>query len=332
MSEAREGLDKILHQVRQMLDLAERESTPEHEAANARMVAERLMRKYRIEEEHLIAEDAPNATAPIYRAFKFFDPSSAFVSDYISIVSLAARHAGIMCAYGVGNGMIHAVGYEADISYAEMLATSARLVMRRHLEPEVDRSLSDEDNVYNLRSAGIERPRISEMLWGHRRWSVKVTNLYKRACERRGESPKVVGKDVSAKDYRAAYARGFIERFSARLRETRDATDRVGGVLELHGRKERVEEAYFARYPEHRPKPLSEEEKAKAAKRKPKKWTAADERAYQKRYLSKSARLGERTGNAAAEEVEMRATTPRKHKLDEGMETWSDRAWSELEA
>lgn len=326
MNPKREGMDRILSRVRALLDKGE-STEHEGEARLCREKAEELMRKYRIEEEQLIAEGDPNSTEPIYREFKFFDPNSTYMHDYLSLMSMAAYHCGIKFAYGYG-GSIHAVGYEADIAYAEMLATSARWVMRRRLEPEVDKGLSDQDNVYYLRSAGIERPRISEMLWGHRRWSQKVTNLYKAACSARGETPKVVGKDVSAKDYRAAYARGFVARFGARLRDARDATDRIGGTMELHGRKERVEEAYYTRYPEHRPKPSDSD--GPAPKSKP--MTKAEYEAYRKRYLGKSAQLGQSVGSDAADEIEIRETTPRKSHLDEGTTTWSDRAWAELEA
>jgi hypothetical protein len=102
----------------------------------------------------------------------------------------------------------------------------------------------------------------------------RVGRLYKAECEERGEQPLLSGRGVTGKAYREQYADQFITTLHGRLWQARQAAGVSGGGLELHGRKERIKEAFYAAYPDQRPKPpaaaiggAQECEKCKASKR-----------------------------------------------------------------
>lgn len=304
-------------------------------AANYREQAEKLMREYKITEEQLIAEDA-GSILPTSVSITIAETTSRFSSEHLSLWRETAHHCGVRYVYryeGGGAYVATVVGYEADIRYAEFLHSSARLMMIAKLEPTVDRSLSDEENVYRLRSAGIERIRIAEMIWGEGSHTnnAKVTRLYRAACAKRGEDAEVSGRQVSVKTFREVYARAFVEQYYRRLREARDATDKAeGGALVLPGRAERVDEAFYERFPQYRPTPSAEptepagpcagcaKTKSKTGKCKlhrPYVWTKADEERWDRMNHSASAVAGRAAGRRAADAVEI-ARGARKTKVD----------------
>jgi hypothetical protein len=324
---AKKELGKILKLVQVMLEMADRESTPPGEAANARAKAEQLMRKYRIQEEQLIASDA-TAIEPIWDQIVIGSSKSPFYNQYYHLWSYVAQHTGVRYRYSwVGSDLtMSVVGYEPDVRFAQMLYASARLVFQERIDPQVKPELGDAENCYRLRSAGIERNRIANMLWGastgsdgawaHR----KVGNLYKEACAQRGEDPALNGRQINAKTFRESYAKNFVEHFASLLRQARNAADSNGGVLELKGRSERVDEAFYSRYPEMRPVPVVAEEQEescenceRASKKEPGKkcrkhtwrWTAADQARWNREQNSLSAQAGRLAGREAASQVEL---------------------------
>lgn len=288
-------LAKVLHQIRTMLDMADRESTPPGEAAAARARAEHLMREYRVEEEQAIAQD-PQTLAPITVTIDVSD-SKEFGNSYYSLLHWIADHVGVkvraVWAYdeAIRRSVIKAtvVGYESDIRMAELLFTNARLAFSDHLEPKPDSTLGDQLNCYRMRRAGMERNKIANILWGSAfddgPAHGKVAKLYKAQCELLGEEPALSGRGVQAKLYREQYATGFVQRMFRRLRDAREGADKIGGLPALHGRQARVDEAFYAIFPDARPVPPStavarSDKPAKAPKAR--KWTAADERRYQR--------------------------------------------------
>jgi hypothetical protein len=144
------------------------------------------------------------------------------------------------------------VGFEADVQYAEMLYTAARMAFSERLEPKVDPNLSDQENVYRLRSAGIERVRISDIMWGNRdKVSLsRVGRLYRAECASRNEEPALSGRGVTGAAYRESYADSFVFELERRLRAARSG----GNGLALGNREQVLNEAFYARFPDMRPK------------------------------------------------------------------------------
>jgi hypothetical protein len=257
--------------VRALLDKAEATTFPE-EAASYRAKAEELMVKYRIEEEQLIASD-PVSLKPVWGDTPIVGNMSPYRTQYFHLFFYIAQHCGVEVevAYertsdGTLQMVAHTVGYESDLRYAEALFTSARMVFGERLEPVVNRSLSEEENIYRLRAAGIERVRIADMIWGlgsryDKKLLGKIGRVYKAEAERRGETAVVSGRGVNGAAYREQYAEQFVLTLRDRLRQARRDAALNGGVIELKGRAERVKEAYYERFPHLRPKPTVEGEK-----------------------------------------------------------------------
>lgn len=326
-----EQVEKMMAKVRALLDTAESlsESNPEA-SANYRAKAEDLMRKYRIEEENLIAAD-PTSVEPITFNIDLCESGNVFSGRYVDLFHAIAVHTGIRATYryavsettGKRVAMAMGAGYESDVRYAEYLFTNARLVFQERIEPKVKPELSDAENCYRLRSAGIERNRIANMLWGASmdsdgaHFHGKVGKLYKEACVARGEDPKLNGRQINAKTFREVYAREFVTSMYSRLREAQNAADSIGGALTLHGRSERVDEAFFTRFPEYRPSTevaerkecedckKTKHESGKCKIHRPRKWTQADEARWQRLHNGATARAASKAGADAAREVEL---------------------------
>lgn len=339
-------LDAMMARVGKLLAVAEDSATTPEAAANYREKAESLMRDYRIAEEDVIAQDA-GAILPTSKKVELLeDRGSDFTYQYQSMWYGIARHCGLRSVIrwevspesGAYAMVATAVGYASDIRYAELLWVSARMMFGSRLEPVMDRSIPEAEMVYRLRSSGIERNRIAKMMWGEATHSnnAKVTRLYVRACAERNEDPAVAGRSVSAKDYRTVYAREFVSRLARRLRAAQDAADSIGGGIQLHGREERVDEAFYERFPSYRPTPepeVTEEAKpeepcAKCAKAKTGKCrdhrtyslTKADLRRVDRMYYSETARRAAGAGRDAADLVELSRTADRASRIEERRE------------
>lgn len=321
ISKEAQRLDDMMRKVEGLLTTADSyEGQGNKEAAATyRANAERIMVKYRIEQEDLIKRGdlRVDGLSMMFKEVHGYNWSSEFASTYNTILSFIIHHCGIKAKFSAYDGhetVWWFVGYESDIRYAEALLMSARLVFADRMEPKVNPALSDEDNVYRLRNAGIERPRIAEMMGWGREKAQKVTIMYKRACAARGEDPALTGKGNMMADYRKGYANGFTNTLWDRLTLARNAVEdeiKDGGLV-LHGREERIMEAMYERWPEMRPStsPVKQETKP-ARKPRERKWTKADQRAWEKAN-SATAHLGRSAGSAAASEVNVSGNTPRK--------------------
>lgn len=315
-------LDAMMVKIRGLLAKADDPAATEAEAKLFRAKAEELMSKYRIEEEHLAEQGGlvTDAYRPVSRQIPLCPYASPYRDTYITLVSYIASHVGARGTWATKfdeNGVLYAyiemVGFEADLRFAEAIYQSARLVFADKMEPEVDPNLSDEDNVYRLRSAGLERPRIGELMgWGPKA-AQKVTTVYKRACKQRGEDPVVVGKEFSAKVFREQYAVGFTNTFWQRLAQARNAADQMysEGALVLANRKEKVDEAFYQLHPWARPSTTPAKATRKVRQRG---WTKADEKKYQQR-LSAAGQAGASAGASAAQQVKVDGVKPSK-RLD----------------
>lgn len=334
--------DKVLGKIRKLLERADHPNTPEGEAASCRTTAERLMRDYRVSEEAALAVD-PATLSPELVTMVVASKVSPFWRYHSRLAYYVAQHTEVkMTQTWVWNEetdssqiLAKVVGYPSDLKLMELMFTSARLVFSQRLEPSVDANLSEEENVYRLRSAGIERHRVATLIWGvppnNGPASGKVAKIYKAECERRGETPALDGRQVNAKTYRETYAEAFTEEIWSRLARAREGADSATGSITLHGRKERVEAEFYRLFPELRPAPAGKEqscEKCRGEKKcrdhKLRKPTQADIDRYERMNYSVAAQAGRRAGASAAREVALDGSEPAK-RLDtydgEGRET-----------
>lgn len=317
-SAATDKLDAMMRKVEGLLARADHPNTPTAEADSARAMAERIMIKYKIEQEDLICrgEAVVNGLDILFKEVKVYRWDSPYGNVYQSLMAYAISHTG---CYGVWTGrsidgerVITIVGYEADIRYAEALFLSARLIFADRMEPKVDPNLSDEDNVYRLRSSGLERRVVADMM-GWVKGGAKVTRLYKAACAKRGEEPVLTGQGMSVADYREGYAEAFKSEFWTRLWHARSAIEKEmeGSGLVLHGRKERILEAAYTRWPELRPSTEVTKAETKPVEYKYKPPTKAELRAMERRN-NRVARAGQSAGRRAASEVDVAGQTPKR--------------------
>lgn len=256
-------LEKMMRQIASLLERADHAATPKPEADACRAKAEELLKKYRIEESALGERGGVFAIKPIAKWVSVGDAYGEFVMNYATIAHIIAEHT--ECRYQWTyrrdpqtlemSSSFHVFGFESDVRYFEMLVQSARLVFADRMEPKPIAGLSDQENVYRMRSAGIERIRISrEMGWGDK--TGRVTPLYVAECEKRGEDAPLVGKGLNVKVYREGYGQAFIETLHDRLMRARDIGNSDNAyALVLGNRKEAVTELMYQTYPHLRPDP-----------------------------------------------------------------------------
>lgn len=329
-------LNAMMAKIQGLLAKADSTEFPD-EATALRAKAEEIMRKYRIEEEQLIAVDQVAIAPEVHRLWLGSSrdvtratrtkPGVSFYQQWYDLAYAAGTHAGAMVSYRWGrneatneHGIFAVfVGYAGDLRLAEMIYSNARLIFGERVEPKPDPSLSDQINCYRLRSAGIARPRISMLLWGTDQKAVKVSDLYKRECALRGETPALDGRGLDAGLYRDQYAAAFVSEFRTRLRLARDAADSIGGSLVLAGRAERIQEAFWTEFPELRPQPATDvatRETAPATtktRRRKDYWETAAGRREMARHYSDLAATARGAGRAAAAEVPLdRASDARR--------------------
>lgn len=322
-------LNGIMRKISALLSRADHEGTSKAEADACRAKAEVLMRKYRVEEEQLISETGE--VLPMHREVSIFRYGTEFRYEMNWMWASVAQHCGIEFArqgYKTGEAeyTVTAVGYDVDLRLAEMIFTNARLVFGQHLEPEIDHSETDAENVYRLRSAGIDRQTIALRLWGHNghQEGLKVGKLYKEECTRRGEDPSVSGRSTNAKTYRRLYAENFANQLSLRLMRARDAADSEHGAVVLANRAERVLEELYRLFPHRRPTPQPEPvetivatpaKKKSRAVRPYRETKSAAERDYRD-YHSPAAKAARRSARTAADSI--RLDRPAAAKRAEG--------------
>lgn len=299
-------------------------------AATYRAKALEWMDRYKIAEEAALAQD-PTAAEPIHVTISFQPRDYAMVSFYAGLVTRLAHHTEVrvhLARTSSSGYEMTVVGYEGDVRYFEFLWTSAFLMFTTKIDPSWNPELSEAENIFYLRQAGFKRAQIADMAgWDGFKAAdrSKVQRVYVAEARRRGVPVAASGLGFQAKDYRTAYAQGFNDNLARRLRAARDAANAAGGVVELAGRKERVDEAYYMLFPSERPTPSVEVEyvapnkdcvrcqKVKTVCRehsylRPRTWTDADERRYQNRYFGASAQAGRATGAQAADGVALRGT------------------------
>jgi uncharacterized protein DUF2786 len=267
---------KMAEKIGKLIAMSEDENLTAEARASYAEKAETLMREYRVNEEHVIVTGSTQVLPIRYRIVlvegvgRFY--ASEFQDAYLRIWREIRIHAGLEghAVYEYDRAgdarLVVAVGYgyEMDIRLAQFLWTAAHLTFATRIDTKVNPALSDQENCYYMRGSGMERNDIANLLWGSDYKDGpahgKVQKLYLAECAKRDETPTVGGRGFIAKRYRAAYAEGFVDQFGWRLRDARSAVDAKSGGLELHGRKERVQQAYWAEWPDKAP--MTAEERA----------------------------------------------------------------------
>jgi hypothetical protein len=310
------NIDAMMGKITKLIDTAEsfqRDGNGEA-AASYRTKAEQLMRAYRIEEEALVRE-AVSSGAPVWREVEISPIDSLWRDEMHQMWFAIAEHSGIeyVLHHRAGRRLIaNAVGYDIDLRLAEMIFNSARLAFR---------------------GSGMDRQRVAKLVFGESGHSqgIRVGKIFRAECERRGEADGVSGRGFNPNAYRAAYADEFAKVINRRLRQSRDAADAIGGALVLPQRAERVKEALYKQYPDQRPATPEERAAAKAAQEqwerdhpeevaarkkrieKANRWTAEDQRRWNRTYGSGSSRARE-AGRSAAESVDLVREAPKTNR------------------
>jgi hypothetical protein len=339
-----------------LIAMSQDESLSEEARKSYALKAEQLMREYRISEEEAIAKD--ETAIGVSRVEIVLLHGDAFRSDlrasYFQLWRDIARHAGVMSKveyrypdkHGTESNQVVAVcyGYDLDIRLAEFLWTAAHLVFVTRIDARPNPELSDQENCYYLRNSGMSRKEIAYKLWGsaldNGAAHGKVQRLYLAECAKREEKPRVAGRGIQVSLYREAYADSFTDNFGYRLRSARDGADAAGGSLVLHGRTERVQEAFWTAFPDQRPmsaeeraakqaaweaeqaKPCEDCAKSKSKsgmcrRHRPYEVTETDRRRWDRASNSPEAHAGRANGAAAARAVDFSRTAgPRKQKAD----------------
>lgn len=321
--------------VRALLATAESYQAEGNAAAAATYFAkaEQIMNDYRISQADALAVD-PTSAVPIEAEFVLYQGYNGFQSDYMSAFRAVAVHADVRFITtsvqdGAGVKAI-VIGFEGDVRYCEYLWTATLLQFVTQIDPVWDTSLTEAENVFRLRHAGIERKYIADRAWGALAGKSaanrsKVQRIYLRECERRNVTPAAAGLGFQTDTYREAYARGFVQTLRDRLSNARDAAGTHRGLPALHGRTEALNEAFYTRFPRTRPVTYTDEqlrEMANAPAPAPcakcetnpsgtcrahpyKGWTKAMEERHARRYNSPSAYAGHDQGARAADAVDL---------------------------
>lgn len=190
---------------------------------------------------------------------------------YVSTLRSAIfRHCG--CKIKSTAFQAKAVGYEADLDFANMLWTTVHMDFIRKLFPTWQRSLTFDENVYTLKNAGYSWPQVREMglavnardyngpLTAENAGS-KLRTAYKRWAKKLGVVvPPGKHHSITPEKFRTSFASSYVSTVQIRLQDMKDKTDKQSqeaageaGALALIDDEERIAAAWYEIYPEDHP-------------------------------------------------------------------------------
>lgn len=225
--------DKVLARVRKLLERAEHEATPEHEADSARQMADDLMLKYAIEQADLDASrPAAQRMTPEVLKIDIIRADSAVKQWMVNVVMYLVGHCrsrvvfhGLGEEWTYGNTSATVIGYESDLRYFELLFTVIQLHFSGAVDPKRDDSISFEENCYRFHEAGITYRKMVHMLFPEvphsdnpeiRKMGGRCKTGYRKACKARGEEPRgIPNPDIYQKSFARAYSFRIWERLQA---------------------------------------------------------------------------------------------------------------------
>lgn len=270
-------LNKIMEQIRSLLAVADHPNTNPAESDAFRTRAESLMLKYRIEESQISTEEKALAgIKPVKRSWRIARYDSEFRNSQWSLAVWAVCHVDGRFSQrtewegNVAWVVMDVYGFESDVMYAEMIFTASRVTFSARLEPSVNPHLSEAENCYRLRAAGMEKHRVANAVFGaaldNKSAAIKVGRLYKEECARRGEEAVLNRQGKGASTYRRSFAEAFTNGIYSRLLNLRIARSAdSAGELVLASRKSEVDELYYQDHEWARPKVYTEEERQEQA-------------------------------------------------------------------
>jgi hypothetical protein len=317
-------LDRMMDRVRKLLAKADDPAATKPEADSFRAKAEELIAKYRIDEEAVYAKSTNmNFLVPIERDVLICNNSSTYRSSYYAIIYWIAQHVGarITTNYrrndeGVQEYVAFLTGFEVDLRFAEILYTSAFLAFQAHTEPGYDPSVDEETNtIFKLRHMGVTRQKIAVQLWGEAVLKSvpahgKVQKIYEAECVRR-DVPFVHGRGVNRADFLKVYADAFVTELYYRLATARQAANLATGngpEMVLANRQERVDAAFYERYPYLKPRqagPGEEYVPSEKERREQDRWERKQNVARAKLLGSAAGKAGIKAGREAAQAVDL---------------------------
>lgn len=261
-------LDAVLRKVQGLMAHADDPANTPEAQETFRNKAEALMFQYRIEETTLasaqVGQQASGGVVPVWRTIFVSRSTNEYRRTYLYMAANAVHHVdGKFESDWAKNPadegrvwlVLHAVGYESDLRYAELLFTVMQMGFAGKMEPRVDPAKTDAENAYVLRSAGMEGRRIAALLWGDdsKPNRVKARKLFAQHAAALGEDPSVLlGRGNNVNVFRESYADAFENEMSQRLYLMRISHGDSGEMV-LASRKTNVAEAFYTRYPHKRP-------------------------------------------------------------------------------
>jgi Protein of unknown function (DUF2786) len=273
-------LNKVLEQVRKLVERAEHESTPKAEAAACRERADSLMQKYLIEEWQLRGS-APQGLKPTKIRVDIGAGSSPLLQETATLAGIIADFCKCSSVWMSGSGWGSAqrqeyctvYGYESDLRYFELLFTTLYLHMSGAMFPKPDSAKTTGENVSVLRKAGYNWVQVAEAFgWrltdkdpkhteftstdGEKAlWNKVVSPLkaaYKKHCAAEGIPMVSLGRGGAGNmSFRLSAARGYLARISQRLREAASKRE-VGAELVLRDKTQNINDMVAAENPDMR--------------------------------------------------------------------------------
>jgi hypothetical protein len=263
---AEEPNEKILRQVRHMLDKANHPNTPDAEREMCIRRADTLMLRYAIDQALLDATKKDDRRLPVTRKFHAYDGREW---KYKFGTILHAMEETYRCRVAIHhNGDVTVVGMPEDVDYMELIWTNVYLTFISRLYPRWDDNLSFDHNVYNYKRAGFKWAQIYKVATEHHHYlrdekDGAMIRGYKRHAEMVGDTSTI--KTQKHEAFRESFAEGFVRSLCARLEtvrsETSEAATGSGAELALVDVRDRVQEAFYETFPDFRP--MSEEERAR---------------------------------------------------------------------
>ena len=261
------NLEDLIRKIEALLAQADHPNTGPAEAEVFRNKAEQMMYKYRIDEMALGlgGQATTEQEEPEWAEFYICDVDNEFNDYYYTIFLRIISHLDIKCeierGYDESGRPVYnanVIGYSSDRRFAQILWQSVRLSFGKNLEPVVDPNLSDAENCYNLRNAGMEGKKIAAAVFGDisKSMRIKARNMARKHAEEIGEDhSSFSGRGNSMEVYRESYAQAFLSTITGRLQAMAHArVIEAAGTMVLASRSNAVNEALYERYPYRKPR------------------------------------------------------------------------------
>lgn len=269
--------EKILNQVRHMLDKANHPNTGEAERELCLRRADTLMLRHAIDQAMLDATKRDDRRQPIpnrFRAFERWGDGWEYTSKFQTIIWELART--YRCKAAIHpDGDVTIVGMPDDVQYFEMIWTNIYFGFITKMYPRWQDNLSFEHNVYNYKTAGYKWPEIRDVAREHQHhvpWpdGGMLIRAYKKHARVVGDERQIKTQRHAA--FRESYAEGFTRQVCRRLEDFRyesaETAKGSGAELALVDVEERVKEEFYNLFPDFRPMTAEQLEELRAAQRK----------------------------------------------------------------